>query len=493
MSNGTVPRTWKPMPSLRIGWLPFLLALLLLIPRPANAIQFGAGTGTSYPSALDTTRTYTNKGGGACSPTDTTKVCSELVNDLQSAISAVETALGASSPFLLPLSKGGTNANLTAAAGGLVYSTASALAIQAPGTSGYFAISGGTGAPTWFNLFGTANYWIAAQTIASGTGTTVGLFSVASDTTATGLSYFSQASADADSFDAIFRKSRGTVGTPTVITTADELGTIQFSGYGGASGYVVGAAIKAISSGTIADTRIPAQLEFWTGTNATPSVLTKRMTIDNVGLATIIGTATIKSNDNNLTLDTPGATQYSSIYFNDNGVNKWGFFKDLAHNLTWQPTGNFAITIKNSSGAPMVVLSPLSGGGLGIGGNNGQSFTTAHKTELTTVASGVLTQATTLTIPANAILRSAALRVTVQPGGTATMVATATTSATVLQQGASMSTAANTTDVGTRAWGTNYVGVAAQTITFTFNGVTTDAAGRIRVEIVYDEPVAPTS
>ena len=67
----------------------------------------------------------------------------------------------------VPLNLGGTNANLTAAAGGLIYSTASALAVQAAGTSGYFARSGGTGAPTWFDLFGTANTFTANQTISN--------------------------------------------------------------------------------------------------------------------------------------------------------------------------------------------------------------------------------------------------------------------------------------------------------------------------------------
>ena len=47
------------------------------------------------------------------------------------------------------LSNGGTNANLTAVAGGVVYSGASALAISAAGTSGQVLTSGGTGAPTW--------------------------------------------------------------------------------------------------------------------------------------------------------------------------------------------------------------------------------------------------------------------------------------------------------------------------------------------------------
>lgn len=49
----------------------------------------------------------------------------------------------------ISLAKGGTNASLTASAGGIVYSTASALAISTAGSSGQVLLSGGTGAPTW--------------------------------------------------------------------------------------------------------------------------------------------------------------------------------------------------------------------------------------------------------------------------------------------------------------------------------------------------------
>jgi len=56
-----------------------------------------------------------------------------------------------SSEAQLALTRGGTNASLTAVDGGIVYSGASALAISAAGTSGQALISGGAGAPTWFS------------------------------------------------------------------------------------------------------------------------------------------------------------------------------------------------------------------------------------------------------------------------------------------------------------------------------------------------------
>jgi len=50
---------------------------------------------------------------------------------------------------VLPLSKGGTNAHLTANSGGVVYSSNSALAITASGTMGQVLTSNGPDAPTW--------------------------------------------------------------------------------------------------------------------------------------------------------------------------------------------------------------------------------------------------------------------------------------------------------------------------------------------------------
>jgi len=100
-----------------------------------------------------------------------------------------------------------------------------------------------------------------------------------------------QVSADAVAAEIDMQKTRGTITAPTVITTGDELGNLLFRGYSGADGYVTGAAIKGISEGTIATTRVPAHLSFWTGTDAAPTVLTERMRIDKTGKVGINNTA----------------------------------------------------------------------------------------------------------------------------------------------------------------------------------------------------------
>lgn len=180
---------------------------------------------------------------------------------------------------------------------------------------------------------------------------------------------------------------------------------------------------------------------------------------------------------------------------------KWGLYTGSDNLVSWwYGASPGSRTVLTSSGwlalgsgfSTPASLLDLRAGDLTMSGANGQKYVQGVKTELTTIAAAATT-ATTITIPANAILKAVEMRVTVQPPGTSTMVVTATTSGTILQQGASMSTAINTTDVGTRAWGTNYVGVAAQTITITPNVTPSDNTGRVRFTIYYDEPTVPTS
>jgi hypothetical protein len=82
----------------------------------------------------------------------------------------------ASSDFvsgILNLTNGGTNANLTAVQGGVVYSTASALAIASAGTAGNVLISGGTGAPS-FSAITLSNTNSVTGTLAIANGGTNG-------------------------------------------------------------------------------------------------------------------------------------------------------------------------------------------------------------------------------------------------------------------------------------------------------------------------------
>jgi len=85
----------------------------------------------------------------------------------------------------IALNRGGTNANLTAVNGGAVYSTESALAITAAGTSGQVLTSSGAGAPTWTTpTTGTVTSVTGTSPIASSGGNTPAI-SISQATTST--------------------------------------------------------------------------------------------------------------------------------------------------------------------------------------------------------------------------------------------------------------------------------------------------------------------
>ena len=76
-----------------------------------------------------------------------------------------------------------------------------------------------------------------------------------------------------------FRKSRGTNSAPTVVTSGDDMGSVDFYGAVATDEYVRGARILAEMTGTIATTRGPGVLTFQTATDAAPSVLTSALVI----------------------------------------------------------------------------------------------------------------------------------------------------------------------------------------------------------------------
>ena len=112
-----------------------------------------------------------------------------------------------------------------------------------------------------------------------------GLLHVSSDTAATGLTYLTQANASADAFDINFRKARGTgEANPTVITTADELGVINFTRLWRSGWLHYRSRHQGISSGTIADSsKSLDNYRSVDGTNAQPSVSTEANDVDNAG------------------------------------------------------------------------------------------------------------------------------------------------------------------------------------------------------------------
>jgi hypothetical protein len=120
----------------------------------ATQVQFRRGTTTqnnaftgavgeiTYDSEAKTLRLHdgTTAGGGA------------IVTTLAGSQTLTNKTLSTNSVWqgtVVGLAYGGTAANLTAVAGGVVYSGSSALAVSAAGTSGQVLTSAGTSAPTW--------------------------------------------------------------------------------------------------------------------------------------------------------------------------------------------------------------------------------------------------------------------------------------------------------------------------------------------------------
>lgn len=76
-----------------------------------------------------------------------------------------------------------------------------------------------------------------------------------------------------------FRKARGTVAAPTVVTSADDLGSVDFYAAVASGEYVRSVQILVECTGTIATTRGPGVLTIKTATDAAPSVLTSALVI----------------------------------------------------------------------------------------------------------------------------------------------------------------------------------------------------------------------
>jgi hypothetical protein len=109
----------------------------------AVTLKTSAGTGVSVPNG-STSILYCDGTNVVSAATATTFSAGTTGLTPNTATSGAVTLAG-----ILALANGGTNANLTAVAGAVPYSTASALALSAAGTAGQVLTSNGASAPTW--------------------------------------------------------------------------------------------------------------------------------------------------------------------------------------------------------------------------------------------------------------------------------------------------------------------------------------------------------
>jgi len=122
----------------------------------ATQVQFRRGTTTqnnaftgaigeiTYDTEIETLRLHDGSTAGGGAIVATTTASQTLLNKVLSTGSTWEGGI-------IDLAYGGTGAALTAAAGGIVYSTSDAMGISSVGASGQVLTSGGTNAPTWVN------------------------------------------------------------------------------------------------------------------------------------------------------------------------------------------------------------------------------------------------------------------------------------------------------------------------------------------------------
>lgn len=119
-----------------------------------------------------------------------------------------------------------------------------------------------------------------------------------------------------------FRKARGSAASPTVVTSGDDLFTLRGYACVAAGEWVQSTEIRFECTGTVATTRGPGVMTFFTATDAAPSVLTEAMKLDAAQLCTLAAGLTLTTGNATLLaggdLIFSGTTGQSEITFTDN-------------------------------------------------------------------------------------------------------------------------------------------------------------------------------
>jgi hypothetical protein len=172
------------------------------------------------------------------------------------------------------LANGGTNANLTATAGGVLYSGASALAISAAGTAGQVLTSNGSSAPTWTTpTTGTVTSVTGTAPISSSGGATPAI-SISQATTSTN-GYLS--STDWNTFN-----NKQPAGSYLTTVTADS----PLSGSGTSGSHLVIAQATTSTSGYLSSTD-------WNTFNNKQAVLVSGTNIKTVNSTSLLGSGDV--------------------------------------------------------------------------------------------------------------------------------------------------------------------------------------------------------
>ena len=158
-----------------------------------------------------------------------------------------------------------------------------------------------------------------------GTSTTVGANRTL-QVAGTGAEFFYNA-ADNDAPPIILSKSRGSLSSPTIVSSGDNTGFIRFRGYDG-SGYVDTARIESVVDGTPGTNDMPGRLVFSTTADGASSP-TERVRITNTGETRITGGGT----GTNQALFVQNSTPSRLLGVREDGYTQWGVATNSPYNF----------------------------------------------------------------------------------------------------------------------------------------------------------------
>lgn len=335
-------------------------------PGLINELAYYAANGSAVsglPTASNGTLVTDNSG--------VPSISSTLPNAVQLNITALGTVgTGVWQGSIIGLAYGGTNANLTASAGAISYSTASALALSSVGTTGQLLQSNGAGAPTWTTASfpGTVG---SVGTILRSNGTNwVASSSAFADTyTASDLLY----SNGANNVVGLATANNGVLitsgaGIPSISSTLPAAVQGNITAVGTiTSGVWNGTAID-VSHGGTGDTSFTAYSVICAGTTSTGN-FQNVSGLGSIGqVLTSAGPAALPTWSN--------ASGTGTV--NSGGINQLAYYAAAGNTVSGLATANDGLLVTSSTGVPSILAGPGTTGNV-LQSNTGAapSFSTA--------------------------------------------------------------------------------------------------------------------
>lgn len=256
-------------------------------------------------------------------------------------------SIGVWNGSLIPLAFGGTNANLIASAGSIVYSTASAFALSAVGTSGQLLQSNGAGAPSWTTATFPGTVGALGTILRSdGTNWVASTAAFADSYAASNILYSNGANnvvGLATANNGVLITSGG--GVPSISSTLPlavqtnitELGTITLGTWNGST--------ITVPFGGTGDTSFTAFSVICAGTTATGNF----QNVSGLGLSGQV----LTSNGAGFLPTWQNAAGTGTV--NSGTINDLAYYAASTNAVSPLPTGNNGVLVTSNSGAPSIL------------------------------------------------------------------------------------------------------------------------------------------